>query len=188
MFWGKQASQGQDGQPCLPHGLREESSQGLLSTEEGPARSGVISIRGQDLDALQWERRPPARGPLPAFPPRTCYTWLPDSQRWPWGTYLPRPGPSPQRCLTRQPQQHPAASAEPCKARKKRKLSLTLASLNESEGRSVVSDSLQPHGLYGPWDSPGQNSGVGSLSLLQGILPTQESNQGLLHYRRSLPH
>ena len=32
---------------------------------------------------------------------------------------------------------------------------------------------LQPHGLYSPWDSPGQNTGVGSLSLLQGIFPAQ---------------
>ena len=39
----------------------------------------------------------------------------------------------------------------------------------------VVSDSLRPHGLYSPWDSPGQNTGVGSLSLLQGIFPTQGS-------------
>ena len=31
---------------------------------------------------------------------------------------------------------------------------------------SVVSDSLQLHGLYSPWNSPGQNIGVGSLSLL----------------------
>ena len=32
-----------------------------------------------------------------------------------------------------------------------------------------MSDSLQPHGLYSPWNSPGQNTGVGSsLSLLQG--------------------
>ena len=35
-------------------------------------------------------------------------------------------------------------------------------------------------------DSPGKNTGVGSLSLLQGNFPTQESNQGLLHYRRIL--
>ena len=32
-----------------------------------------------------------------------------------------------------------------------------------------------------PWSSPGQNTGVGSLSLLQGIFLTQESNRGLLH-------
>ena len=42
---------------------------------------------------------------------------------------------------------------------------------------------LRPHGLYSPWNSPGQNTGVGSLSLLQWIFPTQESNWGLLHCR-----
>ena len=36
---------------------------------------------------------------------------------------------------------------------------------------------------YSPWNSPGQNTGVGSLSLLQGIFPTQGSNAGLPHYR-----
>ena len=56
----------------------------------------------------------------------------------------------------------------------------------ESESRSVVSDSLQPHGLYSPWNSPGQNTGVDNLSLLQGIFPTQGSNPGLLHYRQIL--
>ena len=35
----------------------------------------------------------------------------------------------------------------------------------------VTSDSLWPHRLYSPWNSPGQNTGVGSLSLLQGNLP-----------------
>ena len=34
-----------------------------------------------------------------------------------------------------------------------------------------------------PWNSPGQNTGVGSLSLLHGIFLTQESNQDLLHCR-----
>ena len=56
----------------------------------------------------------------------------------------------------------------------------------ESESRSVRSNSLRPHGLYSPWNSPGQTTGVGSLSLLQGIFPTQESNRGLLHCRRIL--
>ena len=51
---------------------------------------------------------------------------------------------------------------------------------------SVVSDSLWPHGLYSPWNSLGQNTGVGSLSLLQGIFPTQGSNPGLLHCRQIL--
>ena len=56
----------------------------------------------------------------------------------------------------------------------------------ESESRSVVSNSVRPHGLYSPWNSPGQNTGVGSLSVLQGIFPTQESNWGLLRSRRIL--
>ena len=49
-----------------------------------------------------------------------------------------------------------------------------------------MSDSLQPHGLYSPWNSPGQNTGVGSLSLLQEIFPTQGSNPDLPHYRQIL--
>ena len=43
---------------------------------------------------------------------------------------------------------------------------------DKSESHSVVSDSFRPHGLYSPWNSLGQNTGVGSLSLLQGIFPT----------------
>ena len=42
-----------------------------------------------------------------------------------------------------------------------------------------MSDSLRPHGLYSPWNSPGQNTEVGSLSLIQGIFPIQGSNLGL---------
>ena len=57
---------------------------------------------------------------------------------------------------------------------------------SESESHSVMSHSLQPHELYSPWNSPGQNTGVGSLSLLQGIFPTQRSNPGLLHYKQIL--
>ena len=100
-------------------------------------------------------------------------------------------------------------------------------SLEESESFSVMSDSLWPHGLYSPCNSPGQNTGVGSLSFsfpgdlpnpgiqprsptlkadsspaepqgkprntglgslssLQRIFPTQDSNRGLLHCRRIL--
>ena len=55
-----------------------------------------------------------------------------------------------------------------------------------TESCLVVSDSLRPHGLYKPWNSPGQNTGVGSLSLLQGIFPTQGSNPGLPHCRQIL--
>ena len=39
---------------------------------------------------------------------------------------------------------------------------------------------------YSPWNSPGQNTRVGSLSILQGIYPTQGSNPGLWHCRRIL--
>ena len=49
-----------------------------------------------------------------------------------------------------------------------------------SESCSVRSDSLLSHGPYSSWNSPGQNTGVGSLTLLQGIFPIQESNPGFL--------
>ena len=58
---------------------------------------------------------------------------------------------------------------------------------------SVVSDSLRHHGLQPtrllcPWASPGKNTGVGCHALLQGIFPTQGSNQSLsclLHWHKS---
>ena len=50
----------------------------------------------------------------------------------------------------------------------------------------MESDSLRPHGLYSPWNSPGQNTGVGSLSLLQEVFPTQGSNPDLPHCRQIL--
>ena len=56
----------------------------------------------------------------------------------------------------------------------------------ESGSGSVLSDSIRPHGQYSPWDSPGQNPGVGSLSLLQGSFPTQGLNPSLPHCRRIL--
>ena len=34
-----------------------------------------------------------------------------------------------------------------------------------------MSDSLRPHGLYSPWNSPGQNTGVGSHFPSPGDLP-----------------
>ena len=42
---------------------------------------------------------------------------------------------------------------------------------------------LQYSGLYSPWGSLGQGTGVGSRSLLQDIFPTQGSNPGLSHCR-----
>ena len=55
--------------------------------------------------------------------------------------------------------------------------------LKESESHSVVSNFLQPQGLYSPRSSLGQNTGVGSLSLLQEISPIQGLNPGPPHYR-----
>ena len=44
-----------------------------------------------------------------------------------------------------------------------------------------------PLDLHSPWNFLGQNSGVGSLSLFQGVFPTtQGSNPGLLHCRQTL--
>ena len=89
---------------------------------------------------------------------------------------------------------------------------------SESESRSVMSNSLGPHGLgilqdrilewlafpfsrgssqprfptlqvdSLPAETQGkpENTGVGSLSFLQEIFPTQESNRGLLHCRQIL--
>ena len=60
-----------------------------------------------------------------------------------------------------------------------------------SISRSVVSDSLRPHGLQPtrllcPWDFPGKDIGVGCHFLLQGIFPTQGSKPGPLHCRQIL--
>ena len=62
-----------------------------------------------------------------------------------------------------------------------------------SESCSIMSDSLRPHRLeparlFRPWNSSGKNTGVGSLSLLQGIFLTQGLNPGLPHYRQILYH
>ena len=62
--------------------------------------------------------------------------------------------------------------------------------MSEWKWVKVASGSLRPHGLYSPWNSPGQNTVLSlqntSLSLLQGIFPTQGSNSGLPHCRRIL--
>ena len=49
-----------------------------------------------------------------------------------------------------------------------------------------MSDSLRPHGLYSSQNSPGQNIGVGNLSLLQWIFPTKGLNPGVLRGRQIL--
>ena len=67
----------------------------------------------------------------------------------------------------------------------------SLTGNGQSVSRSVVSDSLQHHGLLPAkfpclWNSPGKDTGVGCHSLLREIFLTQGSNPGLLHYRQIL--
>ena len=62
--------------------------------------------------------------------------------------------------------------------------SCVLHYLQESEWKLLSPVWLRPHGLNR--NSPGQNTGVSSLSLLQGIFPIQGSNAGLLHCRQIL--
>ena len=63
--------------------------------------------------------------------------------------------------------------------------------LKERKKVKFTSNSFQPHGLQpsrllSPWNSPGQNTGAGSHSLLQGIVPIQESNPDFSHCRQIL--
>ena len=67
-------------------------------------------------------------------------------------------------------------------AGRKESLGLTAGELNDP----VWSVALHVSRLLHPWDSPGKNTGVGCLSLLQGIFPTQGSNPGLPHCRQTL--
>ena len=68
----------------------------------------------------------------------------------------------------------------------KEKLDFGALEVKWTESLSVVSDSLWPHGLHSPWNSLGQNTGVGSLSLLRGVFPTRGLNPGLPHCRQIL--
>ena len=67
------------------------------------------------------------------------------------------------------------------KAEEELKSLLKVKEESESESCVVMSDSLRPRELYSPWNFLGQNTGVGNLSLLQGIFPTPWLNPGLLH-------
>ena len=63
----------------------------------------------------------------------------------------------------------------------------------DSVSHSVMSDSLQPHGLQPtrilcPWDSLGKDTGVGCHALLQGISLTERLNPSLLPCRQILYH
>ena len=62
----------------------------------------------------------------------------------------------------------------------------TIDFTDSSVSRSVIPDSLQPHGLQPTgfvclWDFPGKDTGVGCHFLLQGIFPIQGLKLGFLH-------
>ena len=59
---------------------------------------------------------------------------------------------------------------------------------SETKSHSVLSNSmdLRTYGLYSPWNSPGQNTGVANVSLLWRIFPTQGLNPDLPHFRQIL--
>ena len=63
---------------------------------------------------------------------------------------------------------------------------IEISALVESESHSVMSGLFATLWVYSPWNSPGQNTGVGSHSLLQGIFPTQGLNPGLQHCKQIL--
>ena len=56
-------------------------------------------------------------------------------------------------------------------------LAAVAAAAYSGENCSVVSDSLQPHGLYSPWNSPGQNPGVGGIFLSRGSSQPRDLTQ-----------
>ena len=65
-------------------------------------------------------------------------------------------------------------------------LNLTISMKGKVKVAQSCPTLCDPHGLHSPWSSPGQNTGVGSLSLPRGIFPTQVSNPGLPHSRQIL--
>ena len=69
---------------------------------------------------------------------------------------------------------------------KQQKLLLRELKVKGSEVKVAQSCLTLCDGLYSPWNSPDQDTGVGSLSLLQRIFPTQGSNPSLLHCRQIL--
>ena len=51
---------------------------------------------------------------------------------------------------------------------------------SENDSHSVVSDSLRPHGLYSPWNSPGQITGVGNPGIEPRSSALQDNKYSLL--------
>ena len=131
----------------------------------------VIYMCAQSLSHVQLFMAPwtvALQAPLfMAFPRQECWSGLP----FPSPGDLPSPGMEP-------------ASLVSCIVGRFFTTSATWEALSKSH--TVMSGALRPHRLHSSLNSPGQDTGVGSPSLLQQIFPTQESNQGLLHCRRIL--
>ena len=76
-----------------------------------------------------------------------------------------------------------------CTSGRQGRVSFPLASTASPETSTHSSEVKVAHScptLCDPMDYPGRNTGVGSLSLLQGIFPNQGSNVGLPHCRQIL--
>ena len=63
----------------------------------------------------------------------------------------------------------------------KEKLLIARSEVKFTQSTPTLSNPME----HSPRNSPGQNTGMGNLSL-QGIFPTQGSNQSLLHYKQIL--
>ena len=127
----------------------------------------MLTVQNPQLPAAPLESTVCSATPF-LFPPEVIEGMTSCSSEWFW--CLESPGPSTESC--------PVSSERNC--------TVEDSVVAKTESRSVVSDSLRPCGLYSSWDSPGQDTGVGSLSLLQGIFPTQGLNPDLQHCRRIL--
>ena len=142
-------------------------------------------MQGTRVQSLVWEDFTCCAATKPVC--HAYWAWAPRArllQHRQWEAWAPQLDSSPHSL-----QLEKACTARRPRKTKKKKIfysEIYLFILYESESCSVMSDYLWPHGLYIPWNSRGQNTVVSSLSLLQGIFPTQGSNPGLLHFRRIL--
>ena len=138
-------------------------SQSLAFTDEQGQLLGLVSTESSKCG--REGRGEKGLGKNPCLCEKRLLTWG-TSSNWK-ATSCERPG-SP-LSLALVPGLHPGSCEEPASFSTSKMV--CLPNRSESESRSAVSDSLQPHGLYSPWNSPGQNTGVGFHSLLQGDLP-----------------
>ena len=148
-------------------------SQSLAFTDEQGQLLGLVSTESSKCG--REGRGEKGLGKNPCLCEKRLLTWG-TSSNWK-ATSCERPG-SP-LSLALVPGLHPGSCEEPASFSTSKMV--CLPNRSESESRSAVSDSLQPHGLYSPWNSPGQKTGVGFHSLLQGDLPNRRILYQLSH-------